>query len=362
MRILFAGVLWKGSTCVYRAQALSHLGHAVTEIETAPPDPARERTLANRVRNRLGFPPDLAGANRALLRAAREGRHELVWIEKGRTIRPSTLRALRRILPGARLVSYSCDDMVNPRNQSRAYRAGLAIYDLLVTTKTYNVAELTALGARDVIFNGNAYHPPIHRPLELTPAERERWGSDVVFVGQYERERHETMMALVDAGVRVTVHGPDWARFRGAHPGFVVGEPWVADDDYARVVSGSRISLGFLRKANRDLQTQRSVEIPACGGFMLAERTAEHLELFEEGLEAEYFEGTGELIDKVRYYLDHEDERQRVAAAGRERCLRSGYSYAERLAEVLGHLGLGDGSGGATSAARRSTRAAEPAR
>jgi spore maturation protein CgeB len=40
----------------------------------------------------------------------------------------------------------------------------------------------------------------------------------------------------------------------------------------------------------------------------------------------------------VRFYLAHEVERKQIARAGRERCLRSGYSYQDRLAEILSSL------------------------
>lgn len=64
---------------------------------------------------------------------------------------------------------------------------------------------------------------------------------------------------------------------------------------------------------------------------MLAERSSEHLELFAEGREAEFFDSDAELLDKVRYYLNHPAERQRIAHAGRERCVRGGYSNQHRL-------------------------------
>ena len=51
--------------------------------------------------------------------------------------------------------------------------------------------------------------------------------------------------------------------------------------------------------------------------------------------EAEYFEGKEELLAKVRYYLKHESERERIAAAGRERCLKSGYSNQDRIKGML---------------------------
>ena len=68
---------------------------------------------------------------------------------------------------------------------------------------------------------------------------------------------------------------------------------------------------------------------------MLAERTDDHQRLFEEDREAAFFDSEEELSHKIRHYLAHDAERSAIARRGRERCLRSGYSNAERLAPVL---------------------------
>lgn len=309
----------------------------MTRVAAGRPN-GRARRALYRVGHGLNRPPDLMATGFRARRAARAGRFDVVWVDKGRTVGPRLLGALRRRLPGARFASYSPDDMMHPSWNSMAYLRSIPLYDLHVTTKSYNVPELRERGAREVIFMDQCFDAMTHRPLELDAADRARFGCDVGFVGLYEEARALDLCRLAKAGIPVSVRGLGWAPLRGALPGLNVDEGFLKGDEYTRAINATRINLGFLRKAARDLQTTRSVEIPACGAFMLAERTDEHLRLFEEGVEAEFFEGFDELLAKCRYYLEHEEERARIAAAGRRRCLESGYSYDDCLRRILDGL------------------------
>jgi spore maturation protein CgeB len=51
--------------------------------------------------------------------------------------------------------------------------------------------------------------------------------------------------------------------------------------DFRMALGGTKVAGNLVRRANLDGHVIRSFEIPACGAFMLAERTAEHLALFE---------------------------------------------------------------------------------
>jgi spore maturation protein CgeB len=211
---------------------------------------------------------------------------------------------------------------------------------LHVTTKSFNIRELNGRGARAVIFVNNAYSAETHRPIKTGPEERITLGGDVGFIGAFEKDRAQSLHFLASHGVHVRIWGSGWRRWaeRNGHPNMVVEERHVWGEEYAKALCSFDINLGFLRRLNRDLQTTRSVEIPACGGFMLAERTAEHLGLFTEGIEAEFFSSKEELLEKCCYYLANREARDRIAAAGRERCIRSGYSYERQVEAVLDRL------------------------
>ena len=351
MLIVYCGELWPGSTCRMRLEALRRLGHEVVPIDTCGPVNGVRRLLV-RVAGRVGWRLDTTHTNYELLEVARQIQPDVVWIDKGLTIRPATLRGIRNATLrgirnatlGTRLVHYSLDDMTGRHNQSRQYLAGTRYYDLHVTNKSYNVPELKTMGARSVLFVNNAFCPKAHRPVTVSNEERLNFGGPVGFIGAFEKDRAEAIWPLLTAGVPVRVWGEEWGRgwkdwaARHRNPNLKVEERAVFGHEYAKAICSFDINLAFLRKLNRDAQTTRSIEIPACGGFMLAERTQEHLTLFEEGGEAEFFGSHGEMLEKCRYYLAHAEERTAISRRGRERCVKSGYSYDAQLKGVLAHL------------------------
>jgi spore maturation protein CgeB len=83
-----------------------------------------------------------------------------------------------------------------------------------------------------------------------------------------------------------------------------------------------------------DETTMRTYEIPACGSFMLHERTPELLRLFDEGREVECFESARDAAEKIDYYLAHPAERATIAHAGYLRCVPA-YSYDNRMTTIL---------------------------
>jgi spore maturation protein CgeB len=74
--------------------------------------------------------------------------------------------------------------------------------------------------------------------------------------------------------------------------------------------------------------------------MLLADRTEEHQEFFEEEKEAEFFDSPEELIEKLSFYSKNGSARTRIADKGCQRCKDSGYSYVCRMKDVLRELRL----------------------
>ena len=79
----------------------------------------------------------------------------------------------------------------------------------------------------------------------------------------------------------------------------------------------------------------KTFELPACGAFVISNRTDEQLEYFEEDRCIVYFSTAQELLEKVRFYLQHKELREKIAASAHAEVL-SKHTYGHRLETILG--------------------------
>lgn len=334
LRILYAGALYEGGTCLQRLKVLQELGHQVVPFDFDSHLAGAPRVVDS-IRFRLSWGPGVERLNREFTRLGLEVRPDLVWVDKGLFVRPGSLDAVK-VSTGAFLVHYNPDDPFGAyRRGWRVFLRAIPFYDLHFVPREVNKEEYLRTGARQVERFYWAFDPGTHRAHSVSAEERERLGGAVGFIGGWEAERSESLRFLVGQGVPVRIWGTNWHKCRSAPHGMRIEPGPLYGRDYSRGICSFDINLGFLRKGNRDLSTTRSVEVPACGAFMLAERTIEHCAMFEEGKEAEFFATDRELVDKVRYYLARPDDRRRIAQAGRQRCLHGGYSNQDRLRQML---------------------------
>ena len=335
MKILFLGQLHTRylSNSYLRMIAMKDLGHEVFPMCNVAYFDWGGRVWGALIR-RLGWGTPVSRLNRDLLQAVRDVRPDVLWVEKGTWIGKETLAEIRaRCNP--LLIHYTPDPAIR-FHRDRHFLGAIPEYDLVVTTKAYEKDEYIELGARNLVLIPPSFDLKVHKPCDATPLEQSRFGSDIAFVGSYCLGRETFLASLADASVDLGIWGNGWGRFcpDASILDRVRGEG-ISGRDYALAFACSDIGLGLLSPLVPDRSTTRSVEIPACGTFLLAQRTEEHLELFEEGREAEFFDSEEELLDKVDFFLSHPIERERIARAGYDRCIRSGYSNQDQVRGIL---------------------------
>ena len=211
-------------------------------------------------------------------------------------------------------------------------------YDLHVVQRDKNILDYTSRGARDVIKIQTAYEPTLHfpPPAGWSDADRNR---QVSFVGTPYDDRAQTLGRLWrECGFSVAVSGNARHWGRAMQPDvfkatFRDGE--LYRDDYRKAIWRSRINLSFLTHSNQDEFVHKSFEIAGCGGFLLAERSAGHLQRFKEDEEAVFFSAFDELAEKIRRYLPDEAARQRIATAGNLRAARDGYHNDRQVGLII---------------------------
>lgn len=270
--------------------------------------------------------PDISGNNARLLEAVRNNEYDLIWIDKGNNIYPETLRTIKQLQPQCTLVHYMIDDFLNPYHATKQILDTIPCYDYYIVNRKANIAELRERGCKHPVCIPMSYEKSFHYPRTITEQERQQLGGDIGFIGTYEAERAASLCYLADNGLTVRVWGNGWDKLMHYSRNLIIEGRGIYSDDFCKAIAAFKINLAFLRKKSRDLHTTRSSEIPACGGFMLAERTEEHDEMFIDKKEAAFFSSDEELLSLCKYYLQHDDERRAIAEAGHHRCITSDYS------------------------------------
>ena len=331
MKILYAAQLSPNDSAQYRAWALERLGHSLVTVNTLDYQPGSH--LLRKFVHRLQMGPWVSRLNRDIVATAERARPDAFWADKLLSLQPKTLDRLRAM--GIPTVSYMIDNAFGPRRDPgwRLYMKDIPHFDLHVVQRDKNIADYMQRGARDVIKIQTAYEPTIHfpPPEPLNDDERSR---GVSFIGTSYDDRPAFLTRLWrEFGVPVVISGDRMWRERldreAAAALYTGGE--LYGKDYREAVWRSKINLSFITHSNQDEFVHKSFEIAACGGFLLAERSGGHSARFVEDEEAVFFTGFDECMDKIRRYLPDEAARTRIAAAGRARAVRDGYSNDARL-------------------------------
>ena len=102
-------------------------------------------------------------------------------------------------------------------------------------------------------------------------------------------------------------------------------------EECAEVYNQSKIVLNC---AIKDDINMRVFETLASGSFLLTSHLDTQDILFQDGVHLATYKTIDEAVDKAKYYMDHDSEREKIAQAGYEEVMKK-HTYEQRLKTVL---------------------------
>ncbi len=348
MKILVAG---DGRSKIHEkavAKSFRELGHDVSEFHWNQYFRGTGiGRIFNRIEERLIIGPSILRLNKAFKNTVLVNKPDALFIYRGVLVSSQLIAFFKEKLPNMVIVGYNNDDPFSPTQSPfawRKFRRALRFYDLVFAYRPSNVNDYLAHGAPRSQVLKPWYSKELHYPVSLNETDRRTYECEVAFIGHFEPDgRAELLSLLLSEGINLKLFGPMEPKFSGwdlavkNNPRLktILPTQMLWGEEYNKAILGSKITLCFLSKLNRDKYTRRCFEIPAVGGFLFSEYTDELASMFTEGKEAEYFRTPEEFLKKIKYYLEHDDKRRSIAAEGHNRVTNEGNDAEARALQVI---------------------------
>jgi spore maturation protein CgeB len=267
-------------------------------------------------------------ADEILVEQIRAYNPDIVLVLSMKYLTAETVSAARDAAPGAVFVGRD-EDPFPDRNPARIAIARQT--DIITTTsggrflKVYKDA-----GVPCCAFMPNMCDPDIQYRYNVD----DRWSTDIVFTGKVEHtrlDRNDERYNLVHRLSRM----PN-SRVYGAF-----GTPRVEGVDYFYAICGSKIGLAInIANDVRLYHSDRFINYLSCGTFVLAKKVPDSDLLFEDCVHTRYFDSADEFFELAQWYLHHDQEREKIAGAGRKRA-HTEFNCEKIVQYVLDLIGTG---------------------
>nr|WP_302055911.1 glycosyltransferase [Paenibacillus sp. A3M_27_13] len=220
---------------------------------------------------------------------------------------------------------------------------------------TFTISEKTAKRFRKLGYSADyldyAFHPKVHFRAKIKPKYR----TDIAVVANaypdvlrkypklYRRQSLRILVRpLLKHGYRIDFYGRNWSRMkpflgRSIPKGSMKG--YISYKKANQVFSSAKIVLGLQNYT--DMLTQRTFETLGSEGFFLTSDTPAVRALLKPGRDVVVSSSPAQTLEKVRYYLKHEKEREQIRRSGRRAIAKQNYTErAKFMLSVLRKKGL----------------------
>ena len=231
---------------------------------------------------------------------------------------------------GRRLIAW-CG--VHPAEVSIGVQRFLRALDLVLIYDASYISDFRRLGIDRLFVIPLGCDPARFDCIEPDEEYRAVNGVEVCFVGIFDEHRAKYLNMITNTALGIW----SWnmqeydTPLRRFYRGTIYG------DELTRIYKSSKIVLNIHREFEKSGGNYRLFEIAACGSFQLVDDRKDIANYFDIGREVVTFASEQDLRDKVHYYLDHRDERIKIAHAGYER-VKKDHTLLDRMRRIVHRL------------------------
>lgn len=318
-RIVIAGEPAEAGLRASLAAAFRRLGCTVGLLDLGPWNPS---WLARAALRQPALGAGFRCQFRRMVDACAEYAHaDLVLIAKGPLLNRRSIDYLRTRL-AAPVVCWNPDSPFDNAisNSGAGIPQAISAYDAYVTWAD-DVAERLSAVASQVLVIPFAWDPELMRPMAGNGTAVGR----IVFIGTGTEERSAMLGRL--RHLHPMVYGTRWPNIEG-----VSIHPPVRGGEFCKVVGEARWNLNLLRPQNARSHNMRTFELVGADGNQVAPKTVDHQKFLGADSRTVLFESDDELMALLQ--SDPCDRPARPAG------VLYGHTYVDRVAQLLGDLGL----------------------
>ena len=193
-------------------------------------------------------------------------------------------------------------------------------FDYCLTNDINAKGKYEQLNAKS-IYTVCGANPDVYRKIDVNKE------IGISFIGAKISDRELYVEGIRGQNIPLEVFGQGWG-------GFVTVDRMISIFNY------SKINLNFTGSyGNPEIKQMKAriFEVSMCGGFLLTEYVAGIEEHFEIGKEIVCFRTINEAVDKIKYFLKHDVEREKIAQAGWKRAHRD-HNWKTRLKNIFDEI------------------------
>ena len=329
-KIVYFGPNIKGSTTEKRINSLKDLKFNVNTLDSCNFYRLRS-SIFKALQIRMGIGPIYKKVLSKILKEIIFFEPEYLIIETAILFNVRTLTKLKKNNPKLKIIFLTVDSIKNKTFQRPFFLKSLHLYDFIITTKPTDIKIYKKYFSKNLILSHQGVDEKNFLNYNLKPYEG-YLKSEVVFIGDYGKKRANAIKFLIQNNVPIKIFGFNWSKDK-FFKSYFFGP--VMEDNYYKVLNNSKIGLGFLNNEVGDEYTTRSLEIPASGSLLLAEKTRYHKKLFKENEEAVFFRNHNDLLEKINYYLSNNKKREKIARSGKKKIQKLNLTWKSNLKKIF---------------------------